>query len=119
MRAPAGSEVTDISPNPPVDPRQPDNNSTNTTTNNGALRTSNLLRASDARDALRTRDVRHASDTPRTTNELRFIRCLHHFAPLAGGVRWFFLRRRPSRRSLEARTWRPCVHPVIKAHEIQ
>jgi len=31
----------------------------------------------------------------------------------------FFLRRRPSRRSLEARTWRPCVHPVIKAHEIQ
>lgn len=43
----------------------------------------------------------------------------HHFAPLAGGVRWFFLRRRPSRRSLEARTWRPCVHPVIKAHEIQ
>src|SRR5690606_39550957 len=29
----------------------------------------------------------------------------------------FFLRRRPSRRSLEARTWRPCVHPVIKAHE--
>src|SRR5690606_11261427 len=31
----------------------------------------------------------------------------------------FFLTRRPSRRSLEARTWRPCVHPVIKAHEIQ
>src|SRR5690606_20116175 len=30
-----------------------------------------------------------------------------------------FLRRRPSRRSLETRTWRPCVHPVIKAHEIQ
>src|SRR5690606_11116902 len=27
-----------------------------------------------------------------------------------------FLRRRPSRRSLETRTWRPCVHPVIKAH---
>src|SRR5690606_25661518 len=28
-----------------------------------------------------------------------------------------FLRRRPSRRSLETRTWRPCVHPVIKAHD--
>src|SRR5690606_1015730 len=45
--------------------------------------------------------------------------CDHHFAPLAGGARWFSLRRRPSRRSLEARTWRPCVPPVIKAHEIQ
>src|SRR5690606_36674104 len=51
-------------------------------------------------------------DMPQLTSD-------HHFAPLAGGVRWFFLRRRPSRRSLEVRTWRPCVHPVIKAHEIQ